>query len=150
MSIGAKLTPHRHGQALRFLRGLSPTPDYHVTYRPLCSNRVPNHLVPRNMFLLGDAAGLVDPLTGEGISYALESGFLAANCLSHSPDPTEARQRYEILLRSRYSLLRLVSRMGYQFAKSTELTEIGSRMMGSEIWASFAARWFGQGTPLPF
>lgn len=33
-----------------------------------------------NAILLGDAAGLVSPLSGEGIAYALESGIIAANC----------------------------------------------------------------------
>lgn len=32
-----------------------------------------------NVLLLGDAAGLASPLTGEGIPYALESGIIAAN-----------------------------------------------------------------------
>lgn len=32
-----------------------------------------------NVLLLGDAAGLASPLTGEGIPYALESGMIAAN-----------------------------------------------------------------------
>ncbi len=31
--------------------------------------------------LVGDAAGLVDPLTGEGIYYALRSGHIAARCM---------------------------------------------------------------------
>jgi len=35
-----------------------------------------------NVILLGDAAGLVSPLTGEGIPYALESGIIAANSVS--------------------------------------------------------------------
>jgi geranylgeranyl reductase family protein len=34
-----------------------------------------------NSFLLGDAAGLVDPFLGEGISYAIQSGKLAAECI---------------------------------------------------------------------
>jgi geranylgeranyl reductase family protein len=33
------------------------------------------------MLLVGDAAGLVDPLTGEGIYYALKSSFLAASTI---------------------------------------------------------------------
>lgn len=41
---------------------------------------------PRWM-LLGDAAGLVDPLTREGIFYALESADLAAEAVSGSRDP---------------------------------------------------------------
>jgi geranylgeranyl reductase family protein len=31
--------------------------------------------------LVGDAAGLIDPLTGEGIRYAIKSGRLAARCI---------------------------------------------------------------------
>jgi len=36
-----------------------------------------------NCLLLGDAAGLCSPLTGEGIPYALESGIIAAGCVSN-------------------------------------------------------------------
>lgn len=36
------------------------------------------------VFLVGDAAHLVDPLTGEGIYYALRSGMLAAEAIVHS------------------------------------------------------------------
>jgi menaquinone-9 beta-reductase len=42
---------------------------------------------PRTL-LVGEAAGLVNPLTGEGIDYALESGQIAAHHLAHEPlDP---------------------------------------------------------------
>jgi flavin-dependent dehydrogenase len=34
------------------------------------------------VILAGDAAGLVDPLTGEGIAYAIESGALAAQAVA--------------------------------------------------------------------
>ncbi|MBP1635200.1 MAG: geranylgeranyl reductase [Acidobacteria bacterium] len=44
---------------------------------------------PRWM-LLGDAAGLVDPLTREGIFFALESGRLAAEALLGSGEPAAA------------------------------------------------------------
>jgi geranylgeranyl reductase family protein len=33
-----------------------------------------------NIILLGDAAGLVSPMDGEGIPYALESGIIASDC----------------------------------------------------------------------
>jgi geranylgeranyl pyrophosphate synthase len=45
--------------------------------------------------LVGDAAGLVNPFTGEGLSYALESGALAAAAvLAHRDDPAAAQQAY--------------------------------------------------------
>jgi flavin-dependent dehydrogenase len=45
-----------------------------------------------NILLCGDAAGFVDPITGEGIAYALESGHLAAQAIiekqsNHYSDP---------------------------------------------------------------
>ena len=46
---------------------------------PMGFNRTP-HVVP-GMALLGDAGGMVSPFTGEGISYAMESGRYAAQFL---------------------------------------------------------------------
>lgn len=46
--------------------------------------------------VIGDAAGLVNPFTGEGLSYALESAGLAANAvLAHPDDPEAAKRAYE-------------------------------------------------------
>jgi geranylgeranyl reductase family protein len=38
-----------------------------------------NRIIARRAMLIGDAAGLVSPISGEGISYAIESGILAAD-----------------------------------------------------------------------
>src|SRR5262249_35801153 len=46
-----------------------PFGDYRV--RPGC----------RNVLLCGDAAGVVDPITGEGIAYAMQTGQLAAQAI---------------------------------------------------------------------
>jgi flavin-dependent dehydrogenase len=40
---------------------------------------VPNRVTGRRSMLIGDAAGLASPISGEGISFAIESGFLAAD-----------------------------------------------------------------------
>lgn len=48
------------------------------------------------VLLAGDAAGLADPLTGEGISLALHSGKLAAQALlAHARDAARATAHYE-------------------------------------------------------
>lgn len=45
--------------------------------------------VGEGFLLAGDAAGLVNPITGEGVSFALESGWLAARALVRAwPRPT--------------------------------------------------------------
>jgi len=43
---------------------------------PMCGT--PSRLIGRRSMLIGDAAGLVSTVSGEGISFALESGILAA------------------------------------------------------------------------
>jgi menaquinone-9 beta-reductase len=59
--------------------------------------------------LVGEAAGLVNPLTGEGIDYALESGTLAANHIIdmfQADDFGPARHvDYDHLLRARFDKL---------------------------------------------
>lgn len=45
---------------------------------PINSRMVDPAVVPAGALLVGDAAGLVNPFTAEGIAYALESGELAA------------------------------------------------------------------------
>jgi geranylgeranyl reductase family protein len=45
------------------------------------------------VLLVGDAAGLVNPLQGEGIAQALGSGRLAANAILHTPSDAAGRYR---------------------------------------------------------
>ncbi|MHC4884881.1 MAG: geranylgeranyl reductase family protein [Planctomycetota bacterium] len=52
-----------------------------------------------SLYLLGDAAGLVDPLTGEGIYYAVESGHLAAEAICHGGPETYHRRISESMAR---------------------------------------------------
>ena len=42
---------------------------------------ISGNIATGNALLLGDAAGLVDPFLGEGISYAIQSGTIAADCV---------------------------------------------------------------------
>jgi len=65
---------------------------------PLAPRREP--LARGRILLVGDAAGLVDPVTAEGISNSLLSGQLAATALLESRfDPASAAKRYLNLLR---------------------------------------------------
>jgi geranylgeranyl reductase family protein len=60
----------------------------------------------QNTLLVGEAAGLVNPLTGEGIDYALESGMLAADHIAHGLESglTPAwLVGYDRLLRDRFA-----------------------------------------------
>ena len=46
-------------------------------------------------FQAGDAAGFIDPFVGDGISLALRSGVMAAQCVAESPDLPTALERYK-------------------------------------------------------
>lgn len=62
----------------------------------------------KNVLLAGDAAGLVDPLTGEGIAYALESGALAVEAAKTALDhgkPEHAIRHYRKALQPQFSEL---------------------------------------------
>jgi geranylgeranyl reductase family protein len=64
---------------------------------PLAPRREP--LARGRVLLVGDAAGLVDPVTAEGISHALLSGQLAAAALEkYSLDASRVAQHYQSLL----------------------------------------------------
>jgi geranylgeranyl reductase family protein len=53
-------------------------------------------VVRGRVLLTGDAAGLADPVTGEGISAAIESGTKAARAiLEDAGEPTRVAERYE-------------------------------------------------------
>jgi geranylgeranyl reductase family protein len=67
----------------------------------------------RGWLLVGDAAGLVDPITREGIFFALSSGELAATSLLEAPDPAAAYA--ERLRDTIYSELVLAARLKARF-----------------------------------
>jgi hypothetical protein len=50
--------------------------------------------VRNNMMFVGDAAGFIDPFVGDGISIALRSGSLAANCLGEPGSLPDTLERY--------------------------------------------------------
>lgn len=58
-----------------------PLPVYQAPPRPWWSGQPQEKLSIRRCLLVGDAAGLVDPLLGEGIRYALAGGRLAAEAI---------------------------------------------------------------------
>jgi len=59
-----------------------------------------NRLAGEGWLAVGDAGGLVDPITGEGLYYAMRSGDLASEVvLNESQSPAERAQTYANLLR---------------------------------------------------
>jgi flavin-dependent dehydrogenase len=64
-------------------RGIEQDLSDSVSYRLPLGGKL-NRLIGRRCMLVGDAAGLVSPLTGEGISFAIQSGILAARIASET------------------------------------------------------------------
>jgi len=58
-----------------------------------------NRVAGDGWMAVGDAAGLVDPVTGEGLYYAIRSADLAAQSLLADVAPAENTERYRKLLR---------------------------------------------------
>ena len=54
---------------------------------PIPSHLDSTRLTHGRVLFAGDAAGVVDPMTGEGIAQALETGVLAARAITHVPHP---------------------------------------------------------------
>jgi flavin-dependent dehydrogenase len=59
-----------------------PLPVYQAPPWPFWGGQPQETLSTRRCLLVGDAAGLVDPLLGEGIRYAITSGRLAAQAIA--------------------------------------------------------------------
>lgn len=60
-----------------------------------------------NLFLIGDAARVVEPFTGEGIYYALRSGELAADAIIHQRTPETFAAAHRELYRGRLWINRI-------------------------------------------
>jgi len=94
---------------------------------------------------IGDAAGLVNPMNGEGIDYGLESGMLAADLFS--ADPSTAPERYDAEIGARFdAFLRTgrrfsflighpwILRTGLRFAVGTQgIANITLQVMGNLV-----------------
>ena len=94
---------------------------------------------------VGDAAGLVNPMNGEGIDYALESGMLAADLFAQDPVTCFERydrqvgQRFDAFLRTgrRFSLLighPWILRSGLRMAVGTDaIAKVTLQVMGNLV-----------------
>lgn len=64
----------------------------------------PERVAAAESILVGDAAGLANPFTGEGLSYAVSSGLLAAEAIvANLADPDAARRQYARRLATRFA-----------------------------------------------
>ena len=62
---------------------------------PMAFNRKPHYA--NGALLVGDAGGMVNPMNGEGIAYAMEAGRLAAEVVAQSLAEADDRRRERVL-----------------------------------------------------
>jgi geranylgeranyl reductase family protein len=76
---------------------------------PLRDDFLASPAYAERVLIVGEAAGLVNPLTGEGIDYALESGRMAAQHLAgmfeHDDFSAQRHQAYDAALREHFAPL---------------------------------------------
>lgn len=90
VGVGALIAADRKRRSVDSMRDalaeLASRADFDIERARLTGHLVPHGigpgpLVTRRCMLVGDAAGTADPLMGEGIAYAIGSGWLAARAL---------------------------------------------------------------------
>ncbi|NKB92210.1 MAG: geranylgeranyl reductase family protein [Candidatus Nanopelagicales bacterium] len=96
-----------------------------------------------NWMLVGDAAGCVNPLNGEGIDYGLETGHLAAQLLT-DPSMTDFTTLWPTILREKYGLaFSIARRLAGLLTVPGFLTTLGPVGMRSHFLMSVALRVMG-------
>ena len=96
-----------------------------------------------NWMLVGDAAGCVNPLNGEGIDYGLETGHLAAQLLT-DPSTTDFSTVWPTILREKYGLaFSIARRLAGLLTVPGFLTTFGPVGMRSQFLMTIALRVMG-------
>jgi len=86
---------------LKGAKAIAPAKNF-----PLRWDFLQSPLTAPRLLIAGEAAGLVNPLTGEGIDYALESGHIAAkHAISALQSGTEHQSAYAAALHAEYDQL---------------------------------------------
>lgn len=97
----------------------------------------------RNWALVGDAAGCVNPLNGEGIDYGLEGGRLVAEMLAADP-AVDLASAWPALLREHYGESFSIARRLAGIATNPRLVAaLGPVGMRSDLLMTLALRWMG-------
>jgi menaquinone-9 beta-reductase len=97
---GGKRVKEKWNSLLRrpsLLEALGPRAEPDGPHRawPVPTRLDPDALTHSRVLFAGDAAGVVDPLTGEGIAQALETGMLAAQAIRDGGTTDAVARRYQ-------------------------------------------------------
>jgi geranylgeranyl reductase family protein len=112
----------------------------HAHPLPFWDGPEPLHSPDGRVLLVGDAAGLINPLFGDGLFHAIRSGRLAAEALL-AGDPLSHTQRVHDLLAADFEAARRLARLFYGLPGLTyrygisqpRATALAVRLLGGEI-----------------
>ena len=100
-----------------------------------------SHVAGPNWALVGDAAGCVNPLNGEGIDYGLETGRLLVDLMAEHDDLSQA---WPELLREHYGeAFSIARRLAGLVTVPRLLPTLGPAGMRSDWLMTLALRWMG-------
>jgi flavin-dependent dehydrogenase len=97
---------------------------------------------------VGDAAAVVDPMTGEGIAQALDTGMLAAEAQADGGGPLAVAARYHDLVRQQLRPDFVLARFLSTVLRSPFRTRAALRVIDANDWCrrNFA-RWMFEDYP---
>jgi flavin-dependent dehydrogenase len=126
---------------------LAEPEDRHRAW-PIPSVYSPARLADGRVLYAGDAAGVVDPMTGEGIAQAIESGALAAAAIAAGGGPPLVAARYRAAVhRTLGRDLRFAAAL-QRLLGSPRATAAAIRMAGLTPWTRrHFARWMFEDYP---
>ncbi len=136
---------------IRSVIGPRATPEGSPRSWPIPAAFDATKLSSGRVLFAGDAAGVVDPLTGEGIAQALQTAMLAAGAVASGGPPGEVRARYrhhvDRALGTDLRLARHVQRV----LRSERRTRLAMRAVDTSNWTrrNFA-RWMFEDYPRAF
>jgi menaquinone-9 beta-reductase len=107
--------------------GPNARPEEPARAWPIPASFSPDRLIDGRVLYVGDAAGVVDPMTGEGIAQALETGELAVDAITSDGDPAVVGAHY------RESVEKVLGR-DLRFAANLQ------RILGTKLGARAAIR----------
>ena len=133
--------------AIRQTLGNATPQDSHTAW-PIPAQLPRAQLAKGPVLFVGDAATATDPLTGEGIGQALETGRLAAEAVAREATPELAAVSYEVSARAALQLdHRLAKRLSSVLARP-RLAELALLAVDTNDWTRRQfARWMFEDYP---
>jgi len=134
--------------AIRRLLGSSAQPEGTQRSWPIPARVGQLPLAAGNVLFVGDAAGVTDPMTGEGIGQALNTGSLAAHAIMTSDQPHRAGAHYrQLVTRSLVSDHRLARGLSAVLSRPIGV-QAALRMIDLSPWTrDNFARWLFEDYP---